>query len=83
MVALTTNVSTISSFSCVYMCKRGTSKVQHLVARQIFKILGRPLLQFAAAADAAMQGLSMLSSVLFVGYRHLHLISESSANAKV
>ena len=46
-------------------------------------ILGRPLFQFVAAADAAMQWLSISSSVHSVCCHHLQSTSESGANAKI
>ena len=42
----------------------------------------RPLLEFAIAADASMQRLSMSSSVYSVGCRHLQSISGSSAKVE-
>ena len=46
-------------------------------------ILGRPLLEFAIAADASMQRLSVSSRVYSVGCRHLQSISGSCAKAEM
>ena len=64
------------------LCELIMNKLPQQVQLTLVPILGRPFLQLAAAADAAMQELSMFSSVYSVVCHHLHLISESSANAK-
>ena len=61
------------------LCELIRNKLPQQVQLSLVPILGRPLLQFAAAADAAMQQLSMSSSLYSC---HLQSISESSANAK-
>ena len=60
-------------------CELVMNKLPQQVQLSLVPTLGRPLLQFAAAADAAMQRLSMSSSVYSC---QLPSVSESSANAK-
>ena len=61
------------------LCELVMNKLPQQVQLSLVPTLGRPLLQFAAAADAAMQRLSMSSSVYSC---QLQSVSESSANAK-
>ena len=63
-------------------CELTMNKLPQQVQFSLVPFLVRPFFQFAAAIDAAMQGLSMSSSVYSVGCRHLQSISESSANEK-
>ena len=61
------------------LCELVMNKLPQQVQLSLVPTLGRPLLQFAAAADAAMQRLSMSSSVYSC---QLQSVSESNANAK-
>ena len=61
------------------LCELVMNKLPQQVQLSLVPTLGKPLLQFAAAADAAMQRLSMSSSVYSC---QLQSVSESSANAK-
>ena len=64
------------------LCELIMNKLPQQVQLSLVAILERPLSQFAAAADAAMQRLSMSSDVYSVGCRLLQSTSESGANAK-
>ena len=61
------------------LCELVMNKLPQQVQLSLVPTLGRPLLQFAAAADAAMQRLSMSSNIYSC---QLQSVSESSANAK-
>ena len=64
------------------LCELIMNKLLQQVQLSLVLILGRPLFQFAATADATMQQLSMLSSVYSMGCHHLQSISESSAKVE-
>ena len=61
------------------LCELVMNKLPQQVQLSLVPTLGRPLIQFAAAADAVMQRLSMSSSVYSC---QLQSVLESSANAK-
>ena len=67
--------------SAAVLCDLIINKLPQQWQLFLVPILGRPLLQFAATADAAMQRLSMSSSVHSVDCRYLQSISNSCAKA--